>query len=258
MVEDPTNLDAAIGPTPVEVELERLLAGLPETLEDLLDHPSRSRPAVVEGLIAKGLELLAERRSQALAVAGAARRVAAELPEHWPQAVRLALRARSLELWGTLRRVAEDGVSAEAALLAAFELMARGERADPRQVAVVLGRCALLATELGREQDLERYAAEAARVTWAADDGWPLPTFLHLWRTVMRDPASPAAATRLAQALFRATVEAWGGFEQQPWDLSLQITDLGGDGHEIRLERQGPLAGLPGSEPDEPLVHRCH
>ncbi len=244
-------------PTALEFELGGLLDALPESLEQLLDHPERHRPAVVERLIAKGWELLEQHRWQAYYVADAARLVAAELPVHLPREVRFGLRARSLELWGTLQRVVGEPAVAEAALLSAIELLAQTELTEPRHLAVLLGRCALLASDGDREEDLARYATEVARVAKAADRCWPLTTFEQLWQTLMKDPKSSQSAVRLAKALFRAVQDSWGGFDDQPWKMSLEIIDRGEAGYEIRLDRQSPLPGLPSWTPDEPLVCYC-
>jgi transcriptional regulator with XRE-family HTH domain len=238
-------------------QLEGLIAGLPETLEVLLDDPERHRPAAVEGLIAKARAMLAERDWRAREVADAARRLAAELPEGVARERRLTLRARSLELWGTLERVAGEPAAAEAALLSAFELLARIEDVEAPDLAVILGRCALAASDRRRADDLARYAAEAVRLARAADRDWPLPALRHLWQTVMADPKRLASGVRLAEALFAAAREAYGGFEDQPWTMSLEIVDLGDAGVEIRLERSGSRAGLPGWTTADPLVCRC-
>ena len=236
--------------------LERLIAGVPETLEQLLDDPERRRPAVVEGLIAKARVMLSERDWRALEVADAAARLAAELPERPAREKRLILRAESLELAGTLARLAGEPAAAEAALLCAFEQLAQIEGAEATALAVILGRCALVASDRERTGDLARYAAAAVRVAKAADRDWPLPAFRHLWKTLMADAKQLASGVRLAEALFAAAREAYGGFEGRPWHMSLEIVDLAA-GVEIRLERSGPRAGLPGWTTSDPLVCRC-
>lgn len=236
-------------------ELEALLDGLPETLEQVLAHPGRHQPAVVEWLLDRADELLAEYRGGVATVVAAARRLADELPASWPRDRSFRLRARSLDFWATLQRaVARQPENAEAAWLSAFELLCQVERPEPPDLAVVLGRCALLASDFERDEDLARYASQAARICRAADREWPLPTFLHLWETVLGDHKTKESAVRLAKALFRAIWEAWSGFEDQPWEMSLEIVYLG-KSCEIRLERKGPASFLPDWQMDEAVVH---
>ena len=152
-----------------------------------------------------------------------------------------------------------DGAAttAEAALLCAFGLLARLEDAEAQDLAVILGRCALVASDRRRAGDLARYAAQAVRITRTADRDWPLPAFRHLWKTVMADPKPLASGVRLAEALFAAVRDAYGSFDDQPWTMSLQIIELKDGGVEIRLDRQGSRAGLPGWASSDPLVCRC-
>ncbi len=241
----------------VDPELERLVEGLPKTVKQLLADPAR-RPAVIEELIEMAWAMRSEDDRQAYNVADATRLVAAELPASSGREQRFALRARSLELWGTMKRVVGEATVAEAALLCAFELLVQTEGAEPPDLAVILGRLAVVAGEHERRQDLARYAADAARVVKAADREWPLPAFLHLWQTVMSEPMKPAAGARVAEALFQAVRQAYGGFDELPWEMSLEITDRGEAGTEIRLERKGPAPGLPNRTSDEPSIVHCY
>ncbi len=254
---DPDPPQAEAEADALDPELERLLADLPEALERLLAHPARCRPAVVEQLVETGWRLVAERDARAEYVADAARVLAAELPESFERDVRFEQRARSLELWGTLRRLAGSPARAEAALLCALELLAQVENPEPRACAAILGRCALVAVDAGRAEDAALYAEDAVTLTAAADPGWPLPAFLHLWEAAMADPKTSASGVRLAEALFEAVRRAYGGFDDKPWSLSLEIADRGRAGCEIRLIRTGPPPGGPSRVQTDPLVCPC-
>ena len=241
----------------LDSELEQLIEGLPGTLEQLLDRQARQRPPVVQPLIERAEAMRAEGDGRCYYVADAARLLAAELPEEVELELRFALRARSLELWGTMLRLAGDMVRAEAALLCAFELLAQNEGAEARDLVVILGRCALVASDAEQDDDLARYAAEAVRVTRVADREWPLPAFLYLWKTTMADPKSIDSAIRLAKALFAAVSEAYDDFADCEWRMGLEITDHGEGRTEIKLERFGPLPGRPSWTLEEPLICFC-
>ncbi len=229
----------------LNAELARLAEDLPKPHGQLITDQARHRPAVVEELIEKAWAMRAEGDRQTGRVADAARLVAAELPARFDREQRFTLRGRSLELWGTVRLMEGQRAEAEAALLCAFELLAQTESAEPSHLAVILGRLALVAADQQRRQNLARYAAEAVRVTKAADRERPLPTFLSLWKTVMSEPEQPASGVLVAKALFQAVTEAYGGFEGEPWEMSLVIAEGGDAGTEIRLEHKGLLPGMP-------------
>ncbi len=72
----------------------------------------------------------------------------------------------------------------------------------------------------------------------------------------MAEPKKWESAVTLAKALFRAVWEAWGGFADKPWEMSLEIVDRGNGRCEIRLDRKGPLGFLPDWTLDEPVVYR--
>ncbi len=156
------------GVAAIRRELERLVEGLPATLEQILADPAHRRPAVVDQLLERGRSVLGERPRHAVDVAETARLLAAELPETVTRDRRFRLRAESLELWGRSLQAAGEPAAAEAALLCAFELLAQVEDADPEDLAALLRR--LAAADSGRDskEDPAPYAAEAACLTRAA------------------------------------------------------------------------------------------
>ena len=122
-----------------------LLEGLPKTLDALLAHPERHKPAVVERLLEVADELRRGDPERALDVVEAARRLAAESPAFFSRDERLRLRARSFEVWGGLQRSLGNEVGAEGAYMAALELLDQLESVEPERMARALGGRALLA-----------------------------------------------------------------------------------------------------------------
>ncbi len=228
----PDDAAAADGDAPGP-ELERLIAGLPGTLEELLGEPGYLRPAVVERLIDRGWELFDRRGERAVDVADAARLAAGELPPGLGRDRCFSLRARGLELWGTTLQATGEPAIAEAALLGAFELLAQTPGAEPAELAAILGRLALVAGDRGHPEDLERYAGEAARVVRASDSEWPMPAFLHLWRTVGSDFAALESVERVSRIVFDAMWQGYEGFQDRMWELALGIRE-GDDDTEIK------------------------
>ena len=153
-------------------------------------------------------------------------------------------------------RIVDEPAAAEAAFLLALDLLSQTDAAEPADQAVLLGQCALLASDQENDDELSRYAAESVAVARAADRGWPLPTFLHLWKTMMYGHKSQASGVRLAKALYQAAWDAWNGFADVPWEMSLEIVQRGERDCEIRLHREGPAPGLPSWTLKEPVVVR--
>ncbi len=174
--------------TALEPEVERLIAELPTTYDELLSEPAHRTPAVVERLVDRGWALFEPGDARHSVVAGdVARLLAGELP-------------------GGLGATGE-APTAEAALLAAFELLAQTPDPEPAELAAILGRLALVATDRGYPEDLERYAGEAVRVARASDREWPMPAFLHLWRAVS-DLEGGESVEQTARAVFDAMWQA--------------------------------------------------
>lgn len=211
-------------------------------------------PELVESLI-KSARVEVERVvARAHRFAEHAYQVAIELPTRWPRDQRFRVRARSLELCGTTRRLLGKRAESEAALLCAFELLTQTERPRPRELAVLLGRCAAVAADFDRRDDLRRYAAETARYARAVDRKWPLLAFRAVWMTVIFEVRSKDARVRLAEALFEAHREAWDGFAGQPWGMRLEIDDHPYGKGQILLHQDGPA--LPSLLRDErPWIH---
>ncbi len=234
---------APVGAAP-DAELEQLIAGLPETLDELLGEPTRRRPAVVEGMIGRGWQLLDRYDDRAVHVADAARLAAGELPVDFGRDRCFTLRARGLELWGMALKAMAEPATAEAALLAAFELLAQTPGAEPPELAAILGRLALVAGDRGHPDDLERYAGEAVRVVLASDREQPMPAFLHLWRTVSSDYRAPESIDRVARAVFNAMWKTFEGFQDHMWELTVGMFDGAGAGPEIQFGDKRRLPDL--------------
>lgn len=242
-----------IGEPALAADLERRIAGLPESLPEILSEDEYRRPEIVEALMARAESMRAAHDPRCEPAADLTRVLAAELPADLPIDRRLQLRARSLELWATMLRLAGRLTRAEAALLCAFELLSRAEEGEPADLAAILGRLALIAADAGRPDDLARYAHQAVAITHAADLEWPLPAFVHLWTTVMTDPKSLKSARRVARALFWAVSAAYRDFEKVPWAMALEIEQ--GEGEtEIRLDRRVEKPGRSGELLDDPIV----
>ena len=228
----------------LEARMAPLIEGLPDTVEEIAARADLHRPAAVEWWLARSRELLRARQWRAYFAADVARRLAAELPESVPREERFRLRSRSLELWGIQQRIMEQTAEAEGSLLLAFELLSQCDSAEPADLAVLLGRCALAAGDRGDEGELKRLAADSVAVAKAADREWPLPTFVHLWTTLLQEPKEHASGVRLARALFEAAEDAWNGWSDVPWRLKLEIRRIDGK-CTIRLLRSGPSPSLP-------------
>ncbi len=217
---------AASGDEALDAEAERLIAELPHTWDELLDAPACRIPAVVERLIDRGWALREHSDARYAVVTGdAARLLAGELPGGFGRDRCFALRARSLELWGTALRAAGDPVTAEAALLAAFELLAQTPDPEPAELAAILGRLALAAADRGYREDAERYAGEAVRVVRASDPEWPMPAFTHLWRAVGSDFDGGESFQLVSRAVFNGMWQAYDGFQNRMWELALEIVE---------------------------------
>ncbi len=132
--------EAAASGSVASAGVVELLAGLPETLGALLVHPERHRPAVVERLLELTDELRRGRPEEALALAEAALQLAAGMPAFFPREERFRLRARSFEVWGSLKRRLGDDLAAEGGFMAAFELLAHIDPRKTEALASVLGR----------------------------------------------------------------------------------------------------------------------
>ncbi len=225
---------AAVAGEAPDPDPERLVAGLPATLEELVGVPGYRSPPVVEGLIDRGWALLEQGDDRAVHVADAARLLAGELPAGIGRDRCFGLRARGLELWGMALRATGEPAAAEAALLAAFELLAQ-IRSEPADLAAILGRLALAASDRGHQEDVERYAGEAVRVVLASDRESPMPAFMHLWRAVMSDLRAHESVERVTRAVFQAMWQAWDGFQDRMWEMALEI--LEGKGEDADVER---------------------
>ncbi len=164
-----------------------LLAGLPATLDALLAHPERHRPAVVERLLELTDELRRRDPQGALALAEAALRLAAGIPAFFPREERFRLRAKSFDVWGSLKRRLGDGLSAEGGFMAALELLAQTAGGDGGDVdlAAVLGRHALIAGDRGDEDGVSRYVNAGLEIAQSLDGDRPLATIQPMMEAIM-------------------------------------------------------------------------
>lgn len=226
--------------------MDALLDGLPETLGGLLEHPERHTPAVVERLLERIEALRRQEPERTLALAEAAQRLAAKIPAFFPRAERFRLRARSFEVWGSLQRDLGDDVAAEAAYLAAFELMTQVEDAAPPDLAGLLGRQALLAGDRGDNFGVLRYVEAALEAAGESGRDEPLAAMTPLFEAVMAERGSVLPVMWVTLGLVankNASPEA-GGAET----IGYLSTDarLGEAGFEIAIRRQvSATVGVP-------------
>ena len=193
----------------------RLLAGLPATLDALLAHPERHRPAVVERLLELTDDLRRRDPPGALALAESAMRLAAGIPAFFPRDERFRLRARSFDVWGSLKRRLGDGVAAEGGFMAALELLtqtAGGGIDGGVDIAGVLGRHALIAGDRGDEQSVARYVNAGLGIAQSLDGDQPLATIQPMMEAIMgeEDAIMPTMYTVLSLVANTATVPGGG------------------------------------------------
>ncbi len=191
-----------------------LLDGLPATLDALLAHPERHRPAVVERLLELTDALRRSKPQEALALADAAQRLAAKIPAFFPRAERFRLRARSFEVWGSLKRQLGDELSAEGGFMAAFELLTQTDPQQSEALAAVLGRHALLAGDRRHQPGVARYVEAGVEIAQALDGGQPLAAIRPMIEAVMEeeDAVLPTMLVVLSLVANTATVpESAGG-----------------------------------------------
>ncbi len=169
--------------------VEALLAGLPATLDALLAHPERHKPAVVERLLALTDELRRTDPETALVLAEAALRLAAGIPAFFPREERFRLRAKSFEVWGSLKRRLGDGLAAEGGFIAALELLLQNDGEEPADLANLLGRHALLAGDRRDQPAVARYVEAGIEIAQSLGGDRPLATIQPMMEAVMEEGA---------------------------------------------------------------------
>ncbi len=197
--------DETAAPSP---GIEELLAGLPATLDGLLAHPERHRPAVVERLLELTDELRRGDPEAALVPAEAAQRLAARIPAFFPRAERFRLRARSFEVWGSLKRQLGDDLSAEGGFMAALELLTQNDGDESPDLAAILGRHALLAGDRRDRPGVARYVEAGVEIAQSLEDGRPLATIQPMLEAVMEEENAilPTMYTVLSLVANTATI----------------------------------------------------
>ncbi len=232
--------------------IDKLLDGLPATLDELMVHPERHRPAVVERL----LEATDDRRrgdpEAALILAEAALGLAATIPAFFPREERFRLRAKSFEVWGALKRQLGDDISAEGGFMAALELLTRSDTEQPFDLAAILGRHALIAGDRQDQPGVARYVEAGVEIAQNLGGGQPLATIRPMLEAVMEeeDAVLPAMYTVLSLVTNTATIPEDAGAEAVgtlTTELDLgEGVDLEGqsrDCFEVYLRREAPAQG---------------
>ncbi len=244
--------------------VDALLDGLPATLGDLLSHPERHRPAVVERLLELTGELRRTDPRAALALAEAAQLLAARIPAFFPREERFRLRAKSFDVWGSLKRHLGDDLSAEGGFMAAFELLTQtGARSAESQanetpspdLAAILGRHALLAGDRRDQPGVARYVEAGIEIAQNLDGDRPLATIQPLMEAIMEEENAvlPAMYTALSLVANTTTIPEGGGGETVGELVTLTdlVEDTDEDGRErtaveVILRREAPAwGGLP-------------
>ena len=224
--------------------IRRLLEGLPGTLEALMEHPARHRPQVVAGLLDRVEEIRRQGGEEAREVAEAGRRLAAEIPSFYPRAQRFRLRARSLEVWGSLQRDLGDPLAAEGGYMVAFELLSQAG-AGAADLAGLLGRQALVAGDREDDMELATYVKSAVLMAEEAGPQGPFEVLVPLCEAVMSERGSVLPAMWVAMALVNYTnMVAADGTILRP-NLRLHPEPLEGGGLEIQIRREIPIGVVP-------------
>lgn len=243
--------------TPVEPAasspaVDRLLDGLPATLSDLLAHPERHRPAVVERLLALTDELRRDDPEAALTLAEAAQRLAAKIPAFFPREQRFRLRARSFEVWGSLKRQLGDELSAEGGFMAALQLLHQTDARDSADLAANLGRHALLAGDRRDQPGVACYVEAGVEIAQRLQGGQPLAAIRPMLEAVMaeEDAILPTMYAVLSLVTNSTTVPEDG--DEDAIGTLTTVLDTGEDVDEqgrrrecleVYLRREAPASG---------------